>query len=62
MWSKEKQIILGPYGSGITELLQQFKAADLTHSGQNVLVILLSHLMMKYTKFLTNMLQMYTLR
>ena len=50
VWNKERQIIYGPYGSGKTVLIQ-CKAADLALSGENVLIILPTHLMTSYENF-----------
>ena len=53
VWNKEKQIIYGPYGSGKTVLIQ-CKAADLALKGENVLIILPTHLMISYKNFFSN--------
>ena len=50
VWSKKKQIICGPYGSGKTVLIQ-CKAANLALAGENILIILPFHLIMEYKKF-----------
>ena len=53
VWTKKRQIISGPYGSGKTVLIQ-CKAADCALSGENVLVILPTHLTTSYKSFFNN--------
>ena len=50
VWTKHRQIIYGPYGSGKT-VLAKCKAADLARSDEKVLVIVPCHLKKVYEKF-----------
>ena len=53
VWKKQKQVICGPYGCGKTLLLQS-KATAFAISGEDVLVVVPSHLLVMYKNYFQN--------